>query len=61
MEAVLLQWSLLTVSLCVGVVALVRRTRGARPPVRATRIQVEPVSDTWLVEQRVRSGSDQVC
>ena len=54
MEAVL-QLSLLTVSLCLGAALVVRRTLAPRPPVRRTRIDVEPVSDTWLIEHRVRS------
>lgn len=57
MEMVL-QLSLLTVSVCLGAAAIVRRNLAARPAARRTRIDVEPVSDSWLVEHRVRSSPE---
>ena len=50
---VLIQIVLLTVSVCVGAVALV--VRSARRPDGDIRIQVDPVSTTWLADHKTRS------
>jgi hypothetical protein len=52
MEMVL-QLSLLTVSVCVGAMALV--FRGSRRASSDTRISVDPVSSTWLADFKTRS------
>ena len=49
---VVIQLSLLTVSVCVGAVALV--VRSAKRTESDTRIQVDPVSSTWLADLRTR-------
>lgn len=46
-----LQVSLLVVSVCLGFALLARRTIARS----GCRIDVDPVSSTWLVEHRVRS------
>lgn len=51
---VVLQLSLLTVSVCLGAVALVRRAT-TRPGGINARIDVDPVSSTWLADQKTRS------
>ena len=53
---VLIQLSVLTVSVCVGAVALVART--ARRASTDIRIQVDPVSRTWLADHRTRSRAE---
>lgn len=50
---VVLQLSLITVSVCVGAVALVRRA-GDRTS-EHVRIDVAPVSSTWLADHRTRA------
>jgi hypothetical protein len=57
---VVIQFSLLTVSVCLGAAALVRRTAGLRSEssTRSRWIEVGAVSPTWLAEHRVRSRSE---
>jgi hypothetical protein len=51
---VVIQLSLLTVSLCVGAVALLRRTT-TRSSGLHVRFDVDPVSSTWLADHKTRS------
>ena len=48
-----IQLSLLTVSVCVGAVALMARTARRSSP--DLRIQVDPVSSTWLADHKSRA------
>jgi hypothetical protein len=48
-----LQLSLVTVTVCLALAAVLRRTPRSR-----SGIMVDRVSDTWLVEQRVRHRPD---
>lgn len=50
---VVIQLSLLTVSVCVGAVALLRRST-TRSDMNV-RIGVDPVSSSWLAEHKTRS------
>jgi hypothetical protein len=50
---VVIQLSLLTVSVCVGAVALVARS--ARRGNGSPRIIVDPVSSNWLADHKTRS------
>ena len=50
---VVIQLSLLTVSVCIGAVALVRRA-SSRTDMNV-RIGVDPVSSTWLADLKTRS------
>jgi hypothetical protein len=53
---VVLQLSLLTVSVCLGAAALVWRTAGRSDS--PARIDVDPVSRTWLADFKVRGRSE---
>ena len=49
----MIQLSLLTVSVCLGAMALV--ARNGRRTSADLRIQVDPVSNTWLADHKTRS------
>jgi hypothetical protein len=51
---VVIQLCLLTVSVCVGAVALVLRTTTRSSGMHA-RFDVDPVSSSWLAEHKTRS------
>jgi hypothetical protein len=51
---VVIQLSLLTVSVCVGAMALLRRSTTTRSDTHV-RIGVDPVSSGWLADHKTRS------
>jgi hypothetical protein len=55
---VVLQLSLLTVSVCVGAAAIVWRTAVRSGSDAPARIDVDPVSSTWLADFKVRGRSE---
>jgi hypothetical protein len=55
---VVLQLSLLTVSVCIGAGALVWRTAARSSSDLPARIDVDPVSSTWLADFKVRGRSE---
>jgi hypothetical protein len=53
----LFELSVAAVSVCVGALVLVRRA-GSRSPAASGRIDVAPVSRSWLADHRTRHRHD---